>query len=67
MSPPPSSGKGRDRDGGGPNVRLHFHHLRQVPVAGLNQTFRLYRPFTGIGLGVVLWRHEFSVTLEDRP
>ena len=42
---------------------MKFHHLHQQPVQGLNQTFRFYRPFTGFGIGVVIWRHEFSVTL----
>jgi hypothetical protein len=42
---------------------IRFHHLHQVPVAGLNQALRLYRPFTGRGIGVVILRHEFSVTL----
>ena len=49
---------------------IRFHHLHQVPVAGLNQTIRLYRPFTGFGIGIVLFRHEFSVVialLEGEP
>jgi hypothetical protein len=42
-------------------MTLRFHHLRQHPVSGLNQTLRFYRPF-GSGIGVVILRHEFSVT-----
>lgn len=42
---------------------IRLHHLRQKPVAGLNQTLRFYRPFTGRGIGVVVMRHEFSVTV----
>jgi hypothetical protein len=45
--------------------RLRFHHHHQVPVAGLNQWLRFYRPFTGLGIGVVIWRHEFSVTWRE--
>jgi hypothetical protein len=41
---------------------LRFHHMRQVPVAGLNQTFRLFRPF-GRGIGIVVLRHEFTVSV----
>ena len=44
--------------------RLRFHHLRQVPVLGLNQTFRLYRPNgSDLGIGLVILRHELSVSL----
>ena len=43
-------------------MRIRFHHSRQVPVAGLNQILRFYRPFGGLGIGVVIWRHEFSVS-----
>ena len=39
-----------------------FHHLHQHPVHGLNQWLRFYRPF-GRGIGVVILRHEFSVTI----
>ena len=40
---------------------MTLHHMRQVRVAGSNQTFKFYRPFTGFGIGVVVLRHEFSV------
>lgn len=41
---------------------IRFHHLREVPVAGLNQLFRVYRPFaTARGIGVVVLGHEFCV------
>lgn len=32
----------------------------------MNQVLKFYRPFTGFGLGIVILRHEFSVTLAER-
>ena len=40
---------------------LRFHHLHQRPVASLNQRLRLFRPLGG-GIGIVILRHEFSLT-----
>lgn len=48
-------------------MKLRYHHMRQEPVAGMNQWLRVYRPFTGRGVGVVIWRHEISLVWEARP
>ena len=40
---------------------MRFHHFIQQPVKGLNQIFRIFRPFQG-GIGVVILRHEFSLS-----
>lgn len=42
---------------------IRFHHLRQEPVRGLNQMFRLYRPMGG-GIGMIVLRHEISIRWE---
>ena len=44
---------------------IRFHYMRQQPVAGLNQWFRFYRPFTGWGIGLVIFRRELSLVLSS--
>lgn len=43
-------------------MKLHYHRRSRVYLSHL---FRVYRPFTGAGVGIVIWRHEFSLVWRE--